>query len=172
MRKAVVEKAINGDAKSLETLLKKHYQQLYKTAFLYVKQESDALDIVQDAVIKIINNIRTLEYPEYFSTWAVRIVIFTSLDYLRKHKVFLDDIDESEALNWEEALSREAELDIHEGIRRLPQHLQEITILHYFFGKKLKEISEVSGEPLGTIKYKLYEARKMLKEYLEEEGEA
>ncbi|MDH6365650.1 DNA-directed RNA polymerase specialized sigma24 family protein [Enterococcus sp. PF1-24] len=66
-------------------------------------------------------------------------------------------------------LSKEEHLDIYEGIRRLPQHLQEVTILHYFYGKKVKEISAVFNEPVGTTKYKLHEARRKLKIYLEED---
>lgn len=88
MKNVLVEKAIAGSREALEVLLKEHYQQLYKTAFLYVKNEADALDIVQDAVIKIMKKIDTLQFPEYFTTWAVRVVIFTSLDHLKKNFVY------------------------------------------------------------------------------------
>lgn len=171
MKTIVVERAMKGDKKALESILKEQYQQLYKTAFLYVRQESDALDIVQDAVVKIIKKIHTLDYPEYFSTWAVRIVIFTALDHLKRNNLTFQEMEEDHVLEPDTELSHAEQLDIYEGIRRLPQHLQEITILHYFLGKKLTEISEVSGEPLGTVKYKIFEARKKLKQYLEEEEE-
>ncbi|MBL1228662.1 sigma-70 family RNA polymerase sigma factor [Enterococcus sp. BWB1-3] len=167
MKKVSVEEAVNGSQEALELLLKEHYQQLYKTAFLYVKNEPDALDIVQDAVIKIINKISCLQFPEYFTTWAVRIVIYTALDHLKKNKAYTDEVDEQIA-DPEKNLSKEEQLDIYDGIRRLPQHLQEVTILHYFYGRKLKEISLVLNEPLGTTKYKLHEARMQLKKYLEE----
>ncbi|MHC5217484.1 sigma-70 family RNA polymerase sigma factor [Enterococcus sp. LJL128] len=167
MEKELVEKAVAGDSKALEQLLKGHYQQLYKTAFLYVKNEADALDIVQDSVIKIIRKISTLQFPEYFTTWAVRIVIFTSLDYLKCAKGYLQGIEEEQLLP-EQRLSKEDHLDIHAGIKKLPQHLQEVTILHYFYGKKIREISNVLDEPAGTIKYKLHEARSILRMYLEE----
>lgn len=166
MKNVLVEKAIAGSREALEVLLKEHYQQLYKTAFLYVKNEADALDIVQDAVIKIMKKIDTLQFPEYFTTWAVRVVIFTSLDHLKKTS-FMEEVDE-QVCDPEKGLSKDEQLDIYEGIRRLPQHLQEVTILHYFYGRKVKEISAVLDEPLGTTKYKLHEARAKLKGYLEE----
>lgn len=168
MKQSLVESAIRGDKQALEKLLKENYQQLYKTAFLYVKQEVDALDIVQESVVKIMRRIQTLTYPEYFTTWCVRIVIYTALDYLKRENQL---VDYSETLSSEVGLSREEELDIYEAIRRLPQHLQEITILHYFYGKKLRELSAVLDEPLGTIKYKLHEARRLLKDYLEEDAQ-
>lgn len=160
--------AIAGDKIALEQLLKQNYQQLYKTAYLYTKNETDALDIVQEAMIKIINKITQLKYPEYFTTWCVRIVIFTSLDFIKKNPTTTFMLDE-QIVETEEILSQETKLDIYDAIKRLPKYLQEITILHYFYGKKIKEISLVMEEPLGTTKYKLYEARKKIKDYLEEE---
>lgn len=168
MKKELVSKAILGNASALEELLKKDYEQLYKTAFLYVKNEADALDIVQEAVIKIIRKINKLRQPEFFTTWAVRIVIWTAHDFLRKSKVYPEELSDEISCP-EQSLSKDEELDIYEAIQKLPQHLQEITILHYFYGKKLQEISDVFCEPVGTIKYKLFEARKQLKYYLEED---
>ena len=166
VNKAVVLQAIASNTASLEQLLTEIYPQLYKTAFLYVKNESDALDIVQEAVVKILNKLTTLQQPEYFTTWAIRIVIWSALDFLKKTQPAAL-LDEPRVI---QPLSAEEQLDIYTAIGRLPQHLQEITILHYFYGKKLREISAVFDEPLGTIKYKLHEARVLLKDYLEEDG--
>lgn len=169
MKKTLILQAIAGDRLSLEQLLADSYPQLYKTAFIYVKNEADALDIVQEAVIKILNKIPTLKQPEYFTTWMIRIVIWTALDFLKRRRPHSDlEAVQEAAIN--EPLSAEDHLDIYTAIQLLPQHLQEITILHYFYGKKLKEISLVFNEPLGTVKYKLREARILLKDYLEEDG--
>lgn len=164
----IVRAQTKKQASFLEEQLKDSYAQLFKTAFLYVKNEADALDIVQESIVKILNKISTLKQPEYFTTWAVRIVIWTAIDYLRSNQriIPVEDFPETSSL---QPLSAEDHLDIHTAIQLLPQHLQEITILHYFYGKKLKEISDVFNEPLGTVKYKLREARLLLKDYLEEE---
>lgn len=161
-----VQAAINGDRQALELLLKEMYQQLYKTAFLYVKNEADALDIVQDSIIKMMTQIDSLSQPDYFTTWAVRIVIHTSLDFLRRtsRRESTEIIQERDM---KESLSEASRLDIYEGISRLPEDLQEITILHYFHGCKLKEISLITDEPIGTTKYKLHQARGLLRDYLE-----
>ncbi len=167
MKEMLVKQAVAGKRSALEKLLAEIYPQLYKTAFLYVKNEPDALDIVQEAVIKIITKITTLEHPEYFTTWAIRVVIRTAMDFLRKKTtVSLANIPEESSTS---PLALEDALDIYQAIARLPQHLQEITILHYFYGKKLPEISLVFDEPLGTVKYKLHEARLLLRDYLEED---
>lgn len=168
MKEALVLQAISGDSASLEQLLKEIYPQLYKTAFLYVKNEADALDIVQESVIKIIRKIHSLKESQYFSTWAIRIVIWTALDFLRSTKT-MGELTQVEKNSIGSPLSADDHLDIYAALRLLPQHLQEITILHYFYGKKLGDISAVFNEPLGTVKYKLHQARILLKEYLRED---
>lgn len=161
-----VQAAMKGDRRALESLLKAQYQQLYKTAFLYVKNEADALDVVQDSVIKIMTKIGSLTQPTYFTTWAVRIVIHTSLDLLRRpsRQVSNEPLGDLEA---KKELSDDNRLDIYAGIASLPEDLQEVTILHYFHGRKIREISLITEEPVGTTKYKLHQARGLLRDYLE-----
>lgn len=165
MSTLLVKAAQKGDQKALEFLLKEHYQQLYKTAFIYCKNEADALDVVQESVIKIITKIGTLKKSEYFTTWAVRIVIFTSLDYFKKQGK-TDFLEDQTVILEAEQTNQEALLDISNGLRILPENLQTITILYYFHERKIQEISQVLDEPIGTIKYKLSEARKLLRQYL------
>lgn len=160
-----VARAIQGDQESLEILLSQTYPTLYRTAFLYVKNEADALDIVQDTFEKIIQNIHTLEEIKYFQTWAIRITIYQSLDFLKRAHRTNTELKEEYPQNYE--FSIDDKLDIYQAIEKLPIDLQEITILHYFNGKKLQEISLISGEPLGTIKYKLHRIRQLLRNYLE-----
>lgn len=168
MEEQTARQAVAGDRQAIETLIRANYSQLYKTAFLYVKNESDALDIIQDSFIKIIKQIHTLENPRYFTTWAVRIVIFTALDHLRKKQ---PEELEAQYATPEKPLSAEERLDIQAALAKLPEHLREITILFYFQGLKIAEISSILQEPPGTIKYKLHEARRILKDYLKGDGE-
>ena len=58
--------------------------QLYRTAFCYVKNEQDALDIVSDAVCKGLASLNSLREPAYFDTWITRIVINAALSHLRR----------------------------------------------------------------------------------------
>lgn len=165
MNKDSVTAAINGDRQAVEAVIKSHYSQLYKTAFLYVKNEADALDILQDSMVKIIQQIQQLRQPEYFTTWAVRIVIHSALDFLKKKRPEAWQ-EEMAYATPEQPLSHEERLDIYNGLGRLPEHLREITVLYYFHGQKVQEIADILDEPAGTVKYKLHEARKLLKDYL------
>ncbi|MBM7693721.1 DNA-directed RNA polymerase specialized sigma24 family protein [Peribacillus deserti] len=57
-------------------------------AFLFVNNEGDALDIVQDTIYKAFISIKQLKEPKYFSTWISRILINTTLDFIKKITVW------------------------------------------------------------------------------------
>ncbi|MED3648328.1 sigma-70 family RNA polymerase sigma factor [Halalkalibacterium halodurans] len=71
---------------SFEVLIKNEQEKLYKIAYSYVKNEQDALDIVQDAIIKGYKSFHKLKEKKYFSTWITRIVINSAIDHIRKSK--------------------------------------------------------------------------------------
>lgn len=70
--KDILKKAIKGDKKSIEILINQHKEYLYKTAFLYTKNEQDAVDICQETVYKAIMNIHKLNNLDYFKTWIIK----------------------------------------------------------------------------------------------------
>lgn len=162
---STVKKAKKGNKKAMTTLLQSVYPAMYKTAFIYVKNEADALDIVQDSIEKIIQQLNTLKEDSYFKTWATRIAIFTSLDHLKKAN--RQDIELVEEYESKDLLQLDDKLDMFTAIQQLPQDLQEITILFYFHQFKINEISEMTNIPEGTIKYKLHTIRKLLRGFLE-----
>lgn len=160
-----VEQAKTGNKMAMETLLKSVYPELYKTAFIYVKNESDALDIVQDSIEKIIKQLGTLKSEKYFKTWATRIAIFTSLDFLKKAN--RQDVELLVEIKEKDIIPLDDKLDMFTAIHKLPEDLQEITLLFYFHEFKIDEISEIMTIPVGTIKYKLHTIRQLLRAFLE-----
>ena len=62
----LVKKAVAGNAKAFEMLFQKHSEQLYRTAYIYVRNKEDALDIVQETAYKAFLSIAQLRNPEYF----------------------------------------------------------------------------------------------------------
>ena len=71
----LVLKAIKGNRKAYGQLIYMHKEYLYRTAYLYLKNEDSALDIVQDCILKGFQTIKNLRQPEYFRTWLTRILI-------------------------------------------------------------------------------------------------
>ena len=69
----LVKKAVKGDPDAYGTLIAEHQEYLYKMAYLYVRNEDAALDVVGSAILSAYQSIRTLKEPEYFKTWLTRI---------------------------------------------------------------------------------------------------
>src|SRR5699024_10555899 len=81
--KTLVKRAMRGNPKAFGTLVEREQEYLYRMAFLYVRQEQDALDVVQESILKAYKSLKTLREPEYFRTWLTKIVINTAQDTLR-----------------------------------------------------------------------------------------
>src|SRR3954452_13032254 len=80
----LVIKAIKGNKKAFEQLVQQHYERIYRTAYLYVHNEEDALDVVQEATYQAYKSIHSLKNPEYFTTWLTRIVIRCAWHVIKK----------------------------------------------------------------------------------------
>lgn len=139
---------------------KEHY---YRLAYSYVKNADDALDIVQESIYKAISSIVTLKNSSYIKTWFYRIVVNTSLDFLKKRKnvVIVDEevlsgYDSGEIDNYQN-------IDLKNALEDLPENYRTIIILRFFEDLKIEEIGEILNENVNTIKTRLYKSLKMLR---------
>ena len=163
-----VIKAQKGDDNAFYELISQNKEMLYKTAFTYVKNKEDALDVFHETVYKAYISIDKLKEPEFFNTWLVRILINCSLDLLKKNKKNQLAYEEEIKYTKESNADMESEIDLHNAIDKLEDKYKTIVILKYFQGMTLKEISEVLECPLSTVKTNLYKALKQLKIQIEE----
>ena len=147
--------------------------QFYRAAYSYVKNREAALDVVQNAICKGLENYEKLQSPEAMASWFYRIVINESLMYLRKEKKYIAwDASESDLLegSYEEP-AYEPKIEVVSKISELPTEMQVIIQLHFFEEKTLKEIAEITETNLNTVKSRLYTACKKLGKELEAENE-
>lgn len=161
--------AKKGDDNAFHELISERKEILYKTAFTYVKNKEDALDIVHETVYKAYISIKKLKEPKFFNTWLTRILINCSLDHIRKNKkvVPMEDIaSEKEAVPEK---NREEILDLYNAVDKLEDKYKTVVILKYFHDMTLTEISEVLESPLGTVKTYLHKALSELRLELREE---
>ena len=137
---------------------------LYKTAFLYLGSESQALDAVDEAVYKGLCNHKKLRQPEYFVTWMTRILINECHnEQRRQHR--LRPLEEVQELLTEDYDS----LPLKDAIKRLPKELKEVIILRYFTGYTLAETADALKIPQGTAATRQRKALQLLKLEFEEE---
>lgn len=138
----------------------------YRLAYSYVKNTDDALDIVHESICKAMTAWHKPKKPEEIKPWFYRIVVNTSLDFLRKHKSV--ELVDSEILDLYRAAEEPMQdLDLHEALENLPLKDRSIIVLRYFEDLKIEDISAILGENVNTVKSRLYAALKKLRLQLE-----
>ena len=79
----------NRDRHTFETQFAQYEADLYRIAYVYVKNPQDALDVMQEAAYRAYKNRKTLKEPKYFKTWLTRITINCAIDHIRKNSGIL-----------------------------------------------------------------------------------
>lgn len=167
----LVKKAQKGNDKAFLTLFQEYEQDIYRMAFVYVKNQSDALDVVQETAYRSFKSIKDLKEPKYFKTWLIRIAISCAIDLLRKQKNLVQLKP-----GFEEFISGDVNEDIdlkmtvRDLIERLNEDEKSVIILRFFVDLTIKEVSEALDIPLGTAKTVLYRALNKLRKDLKGDG--
>ncbi|MCF6458782.1 sigma-70 family RNA polymerase sigma factor [Pseudoalteromonas sp. MMG024] len=152
------------------TYLCRHYQKAV-TRFAY-KLSSDPQivhDAVQNAWLKLANNLHKLNDPRAFKSWLFKTVRWSVYDLMRAAKrdkeIIANDIDVLDIV----ASTKPESRDIGALIERLPDIDKQVIHLFYLEEMQLTQIAEVLEVPLGTVKSRLYRARKALQQSVEDE---
>lgn len=160
----LVKKAIKGSKAAYGELIAEYQVYLYKTAFLYVKNEADSLDAVQECVTRGLLAIGKLKEPRYFKTWITRILLNCIWqDRKQTQTVSLDEYREKGVENY----LIEEKVDLYDAIDSLKEQYKTVVILFYFQELKIKEIAQIMDIPEGSVKVYLYRAKKQMRKWLE-----
>lgn len=148
-----IKRAIKGDDKAFEELMGQCKENLYRTAFSYVRNEADALDVVQETVYKAYISIDKLKEPKYFNTWITRILINTALTQMKKNSkiVYLEQNEMNKVMGTIES-SVDERIYIWNALDSLEEKHREVVILKYFNDLTISEIAKTLEYPVGTAK--------------------
>ena len=157
----------NSKKKKLEAYLIANRDKLYKIAFIYLKNREDALDIIQDSIIKSYLCIDKLKNIEALEKWFVRILINTSIDFIRKNSkvTYLENEDVEIILN----KRIKEDVKFEEIIESLDLELKGVISLKYFYGYKVSEISEILEISESQVKNKLQKGLNLLRKEIKKE---
>ena len=161
----LIKKAVKGNKRCLEELLVLHSDQLYRTAFLYVRNREDALDVVQEASYKAFTSISQLKNEKFFLTWLTRILIHCSYDVLKRKKkeIPIDMMKERDVDGREHDVES---LDLVAAINQLNEKHKDAIILFYFHDFPISEVAKVMNIPENTVKTYLSRGKERLKKVL------
>ncbi|OEK00426.1 hypothetical protein BFP97_02380 [Roseivirga sp. 4D4] len=160
------------DQEAIGLLWKRWQPKLLSWAFNFLKDQDQAYEIAQESWMSIFKSLHKLQDPAMFRFWAYRIVQRRSADAIRKLQRDRQVVEERRhSLEVSDQSDNEQEKVIHQlllCIRSLPVLHQEMLRLFYLEKHSVKLIAKQLDLPEGTVKSRLFYARKELKEKLKE----
>jgi len=178
----LVQRFLEGDHTSIETLINRHKNKVYTYIILTVKNQHLAEDIFQDTFIKVIKSLHEGKYRDdgKFLSWVIRIAHNLIIDHFRKEKQinaftsedYESDIFNSKKLsegNIEEFIIRDQIMnDVRSLVNELPDDQKQVIMLRHYGGLSFKEIAEQTNvsinTALGRMRYALINLRKLIRE--------
>ena len=175
--KEIIDRVLAGETEAFEELVLTHQKNVYNLALRTVGNPEDALDMSQEAFLKAFNSLGSFRGDSKFSVWLYRLTTNLCIDFLRKNK--RNQVQQLSYINSEgeeqdieisdERFSPATELDKKEfrdavisGLDGLSPDYRKVLVLREIGGLSYEEISKESGLDIGTVKSRLFRARKRL----------
>lgn len=150
-------------------LFQQYEQDIYRMAYVYVKNRDDALDVVQETAYRAFLKFGTLKDVQYIKTWLIKITMNCAVDLLRKKKkvVHLQTAD-TELLSIGMS-DIPLSISLQDLLELLDENQKTIVILKFYQGYTYQEISEFINKPVSTVKSILYRALEKLRKRVRRE---
>jgi RNA polymerase sigma-70 factor (ECF subfamily) len=173
--KLIVLRCRRGEEPAFEELIDRWERPLFYYIRRLVDSEEEAWDVLQDTWLSVIRGIRQLREPAALPAWLYRIARNTAVSHLRKTPRFESlSTDEGEEDVPDDtpnvAVSELQAEDVHRALRTLSLPHREVLTLRFLEDFSLAEIGEITGAPLGTVKSRLFHAKRALREAVETGG--
>jgi RNA polymerase sigma-70 factor, ECF subfamily len=178
----LIERVRNGEHEAFYHLIQPYERRLYAAAFVILRNQADAEDCVQEAVLKAFKYIRQFRAEAKFSTWLIQITVNEARVRRRKeHADIMVPIENSKEeeegytprdfADWREipseALERqEVREKLGEALRSLGQIYREVFVLRDMEQLSIEETAKALGISTASVKTRLLRARLMLRDLL------
>lgn len=164
------EKLKSGEKDSFDLLYEEYYLVLFRTALLILGNKEDAEDVLQDTFVSIYKNAKSLSDFDKLRPWIFSILKNTSYTrYKKRKREFPDEFvlyktEESPVYLGEDDFAEKSE--IQDALMNLKEKEREVLVLYYYNDFSIEEIGKILNTFKGTVKSRLYRARKNLKKEL------
>ncbi|MCM8825742.1 MAG: sigma-70 family RNA polymerase sigma factor [Candidatus Omnitrophica bacterium] len=169
------------EKKEFEQIYKKYANMLYRTAYRMVKNDADALDIVQEAFIRIYNGFDRFRNQANIQTWMYRIVMNLCYDYFRRKKrisfisenqIFDPEGSENsftvDSINEFENLEEQRKQNLQKALEHLTLRQRTVFNLRVYEELPYEEIARIMKVKIGTAKATFFQAVEKLKIIMKE----
>ncbi len=169
--------AQSGDELAFATLVRRHERRAYRVARNMVPGREDALDLAQEAFLRVFRSLDRFDFRHEFTTWLYRIVTNLGIDHLRKRRPVVStsnmgpeedaeiDLPDASVPNPSERLeSLETAALVRKCIDNLAPHFRAVLTLRELEGLSCIAIAEIVGATHVTVRWRLHRGRKLFQE--------
>ena len=172
----IISSVLKGNVNDFEKLVTAYEKNVYNIALRMVGDPDDAADMTQETFIKAYRALSGFRGDSKFSSWLYRIASNVCLDFLRSRsrhpQVSLSTVDEDDRAtfelpdmrqNPEEQLMKKLAMEaVRRGLEQLPEQQRQILVLRELGGLSYAELAQTLGLEEGTVKSRIFRARKRL----------
>jgi len=164
----LIDLAVAGNEQAFETLIQRHYLEVYHFSFKWCRAKEDAEEITQEVFLKLTRKLKFFKRKSSFKTWLFRITINTAKDYGRKNstrKLYESAYEKEQAGNNHGSYKKEkSETEqLYHHIDKLPEKQKSALMLVMSEGLSHKEAAEVLKCREKTVSWRIHQARNKLK---------
>lgn len=187
----LVKRVRGGDQRAFRTLVERYQRKVFSVALGMLKDKEEAMDVSQEAFVKVYRYLDHFKGDASFYTWLYRITVNICIDVIRRRgpqKGEQVEFDEAIAADLSEAnigalgsrlgtnpqkaaLRKELAQKIQEALQEVPEKHRAILLLREIEGMSYEDLARTLNIPKGTVMSRLFHARakvqKILSEYLE-----
>jgi len=169
-----------ADKDALQQKINLYSDMLYKIAFLQLRNNQDAEDVVQETFYQFIKANKEFESPEHEKAWLIKVTLngcrkiwrsawYRHTDAMPEKEIALNKTNSSESIMEKEAVQKEQNREIMAAVMKLPRKYREVIHLFYFQQMSIKEICLVTDRKESTVTSQLTRGRELLRKNLREE---
>lgn len=168
---AVVRRVLAGDVDAFEEIVTRWQGPLINLAYRFVRDRGQAEEMAQEAFVKIYRGLKKWRQESRFSTWAYSVALNHYRSAMRRNGPPMVDFEELAPVTAAGDLIEEIDDRLRaDAVRRavatLPPKYREVVVLFYFQEMDLGETARIAQLPEGTVKARLFRARKQLEQRL------
>ncbi len=171
--KELAEQAAGGDAEAFRVLLERHYDGIYRLAYRFVRDETDAEDIAQDICVGLADRLSSFRGEAKFTTWLYRLVLNACRDWGRRQssgRRAMSNFADVEDLRRGADADRASQLEwVWTTLGGFRAEIRETAVLVLAQQLSHGEVASILGVKESTVSWRMHELRKTLKQRADEE---
>jgi RNA polymerase sigma-70 factor (ECF subfamily) len=167
----LIDRYLSGDINAFNELMDAHQDRVFGICLRMLRDRDAALDATQDTFLTVFRKADKFQAKAAFSTWLYRVAVNTCYDHLRKQKrqrsdSFPEGHDPVDVASTDAFTAVELRPDIEAALATLGPEFRSAVVLVDLMGMSLEQASDTLEVPTGTIKSRLFRARKQLAKIL------